>query len=129
MIHNIYAELLKDPLIQAKVSNRIRFYEYPESLEKVYPYIVIDPIATPRPVGFGDNKRIVYEYFYQIDVFTQSFNDVNEITVAMSNVLWEMGFEENGSGVDQYDSDLDVYRQAKRFIGQFENLGGMEYVK
>lgn len=122
MIWKIHESLKTDPLIQAKVGSRIKFYEYPETGDMNGPYIIIDPLATPRPVRTGDNKRIVYEYFYQIDVWSKSLDDTNKIMEIVSDILWNIGFGENGGGVDEYDSDTAIHRQAKRFIGQFQKI-------
>ena len=83
------------------------------------PFIIIDPLATPRVVGTADDERIVYEYLYQIDVWTKSLSDTQTIMKTTSDVLWNMGFMES-SGIDEYDSG--IYRQAKRFVGQFEEF-------
>jgi len=122
MIWDIYYKLIEDDLINEKVGNRIKFYEYPETEDVSGAYIVIDPIAPARPVKNADNKRIVYEYFYQIDVWSKSINDTKNVMKSISDVLWNIGFVENGSGIDEYEEDTSIFRQAKRFIGQFEKI-------
>lgn len=122
MLWDIYYALIADELIAEKVSNRIKFYEYPETGDVSGAYIIIDPISPPRPVKTADNERIVYEYFYQIDVWSKSMDDTAKILENTSNILKKIGFGESGSGVDEYDSDTAIFRQAKRFIGQFENF-------
>ena len=122
MIWDIYYKLIEDDLINEKVGNRIKFYEYPETEDVSGAYIVIDPIAPARPVKNADNKRIVYEYFYQIDVWSKSINDTKNVMKSISDVLWNIGFVENGSGIDEYDEETGIFRQAKRFIGQFEKI-------
>lgn len=122
MIWDIYYKLIADDLINKKVGNRIKFYEYPETGDVSGAYIVIDPIAPPRPVKNADNKRIVYEYFYQIDVWSKAMDDTENVMKSISDVLWNLGFVESGSGIDEFDSETQIYRQAKRFIGQFEKI-------
>lgn len=121
MLWDIYYELIEDDYINEKAGNNIKFYEYPEAKDIKETHIVIDPVAPPRPVKTADNERIVYEYFYQIDVWSKSMNERDEIMNRISQILKRMGFGENG-GIDEYDADLAIFRQAKRFIGQFEKL-------
>jgi|SRR5690625_4095438 len=120
MIWKIYHDLVANPLILEKVDDRIKFYEYPETGEVDKPFIIIDPLATPRVVGTGDDKRIVYEYLYQVDVRTKTLNDTQLVMESVSDVFWNKGFTESGSGIDEYDTG--IYRQAKRFVGRFENI-------
>ena len=121
MIWDIYYALIDDELIAEKVGNRIKFYEYPEAKDIKETHIVIDPLAPPRPVKTADNERIVYEYFYQIDVWSKSMNERDEIMNRISQILKRIGFGENG-GIDEYDKDFKIFRVAKRFIGQFEEF-------
>ena len=121
MIWDIYYALIDDKYINDKAGNNIKFYEYPEAKDIKETHIIIDPIAPPRPVKNADNERIVYEYFYQIDVWSKSMNERDEIMNRISQILKRMGFGENG-GIDEYDADLAIFRQAKRFIGQFEKF-------
>lgn len=121
MLWKIYDALIDHPLIYDKVGNRIKFYEYPETGDVSGVFIIIDPLSSPKPVGHGDNKRIVYEYFYQIDVWSRDMDDTAIVMEAVSDVMWKIGFGET-DGIDEYDKDTDIFRQAKRFIGRFEKL-------
>ena len=121
MIWDIYYALIDDKYINDKAGNNIKFYEYPEAKDIKETHIVIDPLAPPRPVKTADNERIVYEYFYQIDVWSKDMSERDEIMNRISQILKRIGFGENG-GIDEYDKDFKIFRVAKRFIGQFEKL-------
>lgn len=121
MIWEIYYALIADKVINEKVGDRIKFYEYPEQKDVKETHIIIDPIAPPRPVKSADNERIVYEYFYQIDVWSKNMNERDEIMKRISSILKKIGFGENG-GIDEYDKDFKIFRIAKRFVGQFEKF-------
>ena len=121
MIWDIYYALIDDKYINDKAGNNIKFYEYPEAKDIKETHIVIDPLAPPRPVKTADNERIVYEYFYQIDVWSKDMSERDEIMNRISQILKRIGFGENG-GIDEYDADFAIFRQAKRFIGQFEEF-------
>ena len=118
---DIYYALIDDDYIKEKAGNNIKFYEYPEVKDVTETHIVIDPVAPPRPVKTADNERIVYEYFYQIDVWSKDMSERDEIMNRISQILKRMGFGENG-GIDEYDKDFKIFRVAKRFIGQFEEF-------
>ena len=118
---DIYYALIDDDYIKEKAGNNIKFYEYPEAKDIKETHIVIDPLAPPRPVKTADNERIVYEYFYQIDVWSKDMSERDEIMNRISQILKRIGFGENG-GIDEYDKDFKIFRVAKRFIGQFEKL-------
>src|SRR5690625_1192891 len=122
MLWDVYYKLIEDDYINEKVGSRIKFYEYPETGDVSGPHIIIDPIAPPRPVKTADNQRIIYEYFYQIDFWSKSMNDTENSMKSVADILWSLGFVENGSEIDEYDSETQIYRQAKRFIGQFEKI-------
>src|SRR5690606_19593696 len=121
MIWDIYNALIDDELIAEKVGYNIKFYEYPEAKDIKENHIIIDPVAPPRPVKTADNERIIYEYFYQIDVWSKNITERDEIMNRISQILKRIGFGENG-GIDEYDKDFKIFRVAKRFIGQFEKL-------
>ena len=121
MMWDIYYALIDDDYIKEKAGNNIKFYEYPEAKDIKETHIVIDPVAPPRPVKTADNERIVYEYFYQIDVWSKNMTERDEIMNRISQILKRIGFGENG-GIDEYDADFAIFRQAKRFIGQFEEF-------
>ena len=121
MIWDIYYALIDDKYINDKAGNNIKFYEYPEAKDIKETHIVIDPLAPPRPVKTADNERIVYEYFYQIDVWSKDMSERDEIMNRISQILKRIGFGENG-GIDEYDKDFKIFRVAKRFIGQFEEF-------
>ena len=121
MLWDIYYALIDDKYINDKAGNNIKFYEYPEAKDIKETHIVIDPLAPPRPVKTADNERIVYEYFYQIDVWSKDMSERDEIMNRISQILKRIGFGENG-GIDEYDKDFKIFRVAKRFIGQFEKL-------
>lgn len=121
MLWDIYYALIDDKYINDKAGNNIKFYEYPEAKDIKETHIVIDPVAPPRPVKTADNERIVYEYFYQIDVWSKNMTERDEIMNRISRILKNLSFGEHG-GIDEYDKDFKIFRVAKRFIGQFEKL-------
>lgn len=121
MLWDIYYALIDDSYINEKAGNNIKFYEYPEAKDIKETHIIIDPLAPPRPVKTADNERIVYEYFYQIDVWSKNMTERDEMMKRISQILKRIGFGENG-GIDEYDKDFNIFRIGKRFIGQFEKF-------
>lgn len=119
MLYQLYDALLASPLIQQKVETRIKFYEYPpiDNMEGVY--IVIDPLATPRPGDYADNKPMTDEYFYQIEVWSQSFEDTQRVAKEVRIIMTEVvGFSPYGDGIDEYEPETAIFRDARRYIGK-----------
>ena len=118
MIYKIYDALKVDPLIQEKVGNRIKFYEYPSTGDITGPIIVIDPLDTPIPSDYADNKWLTEDYLYQIEVWSKSLEDTKMIADRIRQVMWSINFGQSGSGVDEWDKDTGIYRDARRYRGK-----------
>jgi hypothetical protein len=119
MLDSIYSVLKTSSLIQQKVESRIKFYEYPPTETVQGVYIVIDPLDTPRPGDYADNEWLTDEYFYQIDVWSKSRIDTKEIAKEVRNILRkELGFSQYGTGVDEWDRETGIYRDARRYRGK-----------
>lgn len=122
----IYNALIKnDELMQNVSKNNIKFFDYPNADEVEDVVIVIDPLDTPTPTDFGDNDNILYEYFYQIDVFVKQKQGVNgrvlsdKLVFLIQRVMWEnFWFGETSSIKPEYIKDFSLYHQAKRFEGK-----------
>ncbi|WP_256815562.1 hypothetical protein [Cytobacillus sp. Bac17] len=120
MIWKINDAFLADPLIQEKVGRRIKFYEYPSTtdLEKG-PYVVIDPLDTPIPKDYADNKWLTEDYLFQIEVWSKSLADRDAVSKQIRKVMWDkLGFAQSGGGVDEWEKDLNIYRDARRYRGK-----------
>ncbi|MDO6849196.1 hypothetical protein Q4S57_14645 [Priestia megaterium] len=119
MIYKVYEALKTNPLIQEKVNNRIKFYEYPPIDNMQGVYIVIDPIDTPKPGDYADNQWLTDEYFYQIEVWSKSLLDTQTIAKEVRKIMWEkLGFPQYGTGLDEWDKDTRIYRDARRYRGK-----------
>jgi hypothetical protein len=117
-IYKIYDALKVDEGILTKVGNRIKFYEYPATGDITGPVIVIDPLDTPIPSDFADNKWLTEDYFYQIEVWSKSLADTESIAKQIQSVMWkEFGFAQKG-GVNEWDKDTGIYRDARRYRGK-----------
>lgn len=117
MLDEIYNALVADDYIKSKAFGRIKYYEYPATGEVNNPYIVIDPLDVPLPKDFADDKWLTDDYLYQIEVWTNDFNITHELSAQIRKVMWDLGFHQ-GSGVDEWDKDLNIYRNARRYRGK-----------
>lgn len=120
MIYKIYEALKDDPLIIEKVDNRIKFYEYPstDDIEKGS-YIVIDPLDPPKPSDYADNEWLKEDYLFQIEVWSRSQTDRDLVAKRIQSIMWKtIGFANTGGGVDEWDKDLNIYRDARRYRGK-----------
>ncbi|WP_187442108.1 tail completion protein gp17 [Sutcliffiella horikoshii] len=119
MIYKIHDAFLADSFIQSKVNGRIKFYEYPAAGDVSGPCIVIDPIASPVPGDYADNQWLTDDYLFQIEVWSKSLEDTGSIAKQIRSVMWKvLGFSQTGTGVDEWDPDTGVYRDARRYRGK-----------
>jgi hypothetical protein len=116
MIMEIYNSLTADSLISNLVGERIKFYEYPPSGDVTGSWIIVDPIGPPLPTDYADDKPTAYEYLYQIDVWSKTETEQKNIARQVGEVLRrELGAGQYGNGVDEWDKDLQIYRDGRRY--------------
>lgn len=118
VIYKIYDALRADPLIRDKVGNRIKFYEYPATGDVTGPQIIIDPLDSPMAADFADNKFLTDDYLYQIEVWSKSMADTKAIANRIRIAMWHINFRQNGGGMDEWDKDTGIYRDARRYRGK-----------
>lgn len=118
VIYKIYDALKADALIQEKVGDRIKFYEYSETGDVSGPVIIIDPIAPSMPADFADNQWLTEDYLYQIDVWSKSMSDTKDIADRIRKVMWSINFGQSATGPDEWDKDTGIYRDARRYRGK-----------
>lgn len=119
MIYKVYEALKTSNLIQAKVENRIKFYDYPSTDKMQGVYIVIDPLEPPRPGDYADNQWLTEEYLFQIDVWSKNMDDTKAVAKEVQKVMWQkLGFGLDSPGPDDYDKDTGIYRDARRYVGK-----------
>ena len=127
MMTVIYEALLDDPYIAEEAGGRIKFYEYPGTGNMIDPYIVIDALGPPLDSDFADDEPIAEEYLYQIDVWTNDRKKTKELAKHAKKALRKAGFYYYAGGLDEYDADSKIFRDARRFRGkryteEFETL-------
>lgn len=114
----IYNSLMEDDYIKGQAKGRIKFYGYPETGDVVSPYIVIDPLGPPLPTDYADNEPLTDDYIYQIDVWTKSRTTTKELAKRVSKVMRSLGFGYFAGGVDDYDDETGIFRDARRYRGK-----------
>lgn len=119
MLYKVYDALNTSDLIKEKVGKQIKFYKYPSTDNMQGVYIVIDPIDVPKPGDYADNKWLTDEYFYQIEVWSMNLFDTQAVAKEVRNVMWnELGFAQLIPGLDEFDEDTGIYRDARRYRGK-----------
>lgn len=126
MIWNIYNTFIANEDINSLVGNRIKFYEYPEPNDVKETHIIIDPLDIPKPGDYADDIWLTDDYLLQIDVWSKDMGERDLIAKKIQRLMWEMNFRQIG-GMDEYDKDYDIYRDARRYRGKayredFNNL-------
>jgi len=101
--------------IKEQTGNRIKFYEYPPTGDVDKPYIIIEPLATPKPSDFADNTWLKYDFLIQIEVWTLSRQTTRLLTNEIRELMWnKLGFHQT-DGIDEWDKETGIFRQALRF--------------
>lgn len=118
MIWDIYNALIADELINEKAGNNIKFYEYPEAKDVKETHLIIDPLDPPKPGDFADDKWLTDDYLLQIDVWSKDMDERDLIANKIRQIMWQLNFRQVGGGIDEYDSDYDIFRDARRYRGK-----------
>lgn len=120
MIWDIYDALVADDVIRDLAGNNIKFYEYPEAKSMTETHIIIDPLDPPKPGDFADDQWLTDDYLFQIDVWSKSLEERNLIANTIRKVLWDkLNVRQfGGNGVDEWDEDYDIYRDARQYRGK-----------
>ncbi|WP_249596558.1 DUF3168 domain-containing protein [Peribacillus frigoritolerans] len=113
----IYDALMVDPYIKETANGRIKFYEFPETGEVTAPFIIIDPLDVPLPQDFADNTWLTYDCLLQIEAWSKKRAATRELSEQIRNAMWNVGFSQ-GSGVDEWDKDTGIFRDARRYRGK-----------
>lgn len=128
MIWNIYNKLFTDEVIRDLVGDRIKFYKYPEPKNVKETHIIIDPLDVPKPDDYADDTWLTDDYLLQIDVWSKSMSERDVIALKVREIMLEiLNFKQLSGGVDEWDEDYDIYRDARRYRGKsyrkdFNNL-------
>ena len=126
MIWTIYNLLLADSVVNDLAGNRIKFYKYPEPNDVKETHIIIDPLDPPKPGDYADDKWLTDDYLFQIDVWSKDMAERDLIAAKIQSLMWGMNFRQVG-GMDEYDNEYDIFRDARRYRGNayskdFNNL-------
>lgn len=114
MIDEIYEALKEDILI---ADTPIKYYQYPATGDMSGTYVVIDPLDVPIPSDYADNDWMTDEFLYQIEVWSKSPAEKETIANRIRDIMWDLNFSQ-GSGADEYDKDLKIYRDARQYRGK-----------
>ncbi len=118
MIWKIYNALIADPIIKDLVDDRIKFYKYPEPNVLKETHIIIDPLDVPKPGNYADDNWLTDDYLYQIDVWSKDMDERDLISNKIRKIMWKLNLKQLSGGVDEYDSEFDIYRDARRYRGK-----------
>lgn len=117
MIWEIYNALIADEYINNIAGNNIKFYEYPEAKDVKETHIIIDPIGPPKPGDYADDEWLTDDYMFQIDVWSKDMSERDTVASKIRFIMWEINFKQR-DGMDEYDNDYDIYRDARRYRGK-----------
>ena len=116
MLKTLQKYLLKNATIAQHCKGRIRAYHYDETADTSGTYILISPLIAPQPSTYASDTNLTTEYLYQLDVRGPDYDLVKLIQEEIRKTLWEIGFRQQ-DGIDQYDHDIQLYLDARRYRG------------
>lgn len=116
MLKTLQKYLLKNATIAQHCKGRIRAYHYDETADTSGTYILISPLIAPQPSTYASDINLTTEYLYQLDVRGPDYDLVKLIQEEIRKTLWEIGFSQQ-DGIDQYDHDIKLYLDARRYRG------------
>lgn len=116
MLKILQKYLLKNATIAQHCKGRIRAYHYDETADTSGTYILISPLIAPQPSTYASDTNLTTEYLYQLDVRGPDYDLVKLIQEEIRKTLWEIGFRQQ-DGIDQYDHDIQLYLDARRYRG------------
>lgn len=119
--------LLKNATIAQHCKGRIRAYHYDETADTSGTYILISPLIAPQPSTYASDTNLTTEYLYQLDVRGPDYDLVKLIQEEIRKTLWEIGFRQQ-DGIDQYDHDIQLYLDARRYRGNPYTIESLRHI-
>lgn len=127
MLKTLQKYLLKNATIAHHCTGRIRAYHYDETADTSGTYILISPLIAPQPSTYASDTNLSTEYLYQIDVRGPNYDQVKLIQEEIRKTLWQIGFRQQ-DGIDQYDHDIKIYLDARRYRGNPYTTEELRYI-
>lgn len=118
--------LLADPVISKYVGeNNIFSYTIPDTVAmQKNVTLYIDMLDVPMPHTYYDGEYHHEEYLVQIDCYAPP--SLYTALVKVSEVIQDIFEDDFGwklqGGIDEYDTELGIYRYGKRFQGIYKIL-------
>ncbi|WP_204181890.1 hypothetical protein [Staphylococcus sp. GDY8P152P] len=127
MLKTLKKYLLKNATIAQHCTGRIRAYHYDETADTSGPYILISPLIAPQPSTYASDTNLSTEYLYQIDVRGPNYDVVKLLQEEIRLTLWQIGFKQI-DGTDQYDHEIKIYMDARRYRGNPYTIEELRYI-
>ncbi|EOT43810.1 hypothetical protein ACWOE3_10845 [Enterococcus dispar] len=117
MMIEVYEAIKNDTTIASLVdSDRIKFFEAPETLDTSKPFIIIDSTLGPSTSAyFAANKEMSKQFSYQINVESTNYLTTKKIAKAVQDVMRKMEFGQLTGGLDTYFAETKRYVDARRY--------------
>ncbi|BCA86646.1 hypothetical protein EsVE80_21690 [Enterococcus saigonensis] len=117
MMMEVYEAIKNDTTIASLVdSDRIKFFEAPETLDTSKPFIIIDSTLGPSTSAyFAANKEMSKQFSYQINVESTNYLTTKKIAKAVQDVMRKMEFGQLTGGLDTYFAETKRYVDARRY--------------
>lgn len=115
-LNDINSALSNSPLIAQKVQGRIKYYSYENAIAETAKgaLIILDPLGPNLPGEYGDDSIIMTDGLVQVDVWSRSAQDTDQVTAEALRTLFKAGYRTYGGAYNEHDRDTGIYRQAIR---------------
>ncbi|EGS40307.1 MULTISPECIES: hypothetical protein [Staphylococcus] len=127
MLKTLQKYLLKNATVAQYCTGRIRAYHYDETADTSGPYILITPLAAPQPSTYASDVSLTTEYLYQIDVRGPQYDVVKLIQEEIRKTMWDIGFRQQ-DGIDEYDHEIKIYMDARRYRGNPYTIDELRHI-
>lgn len=111
----MYNVLFKDEYIKATVGNRVKYYDYPETMDHDNPFLIITPIDTITVATVGSNQPLTVRQTVQVAFEGSDRMIIKKLQNHAVRSLTEHGFSLKLGGLDEYFKDTAHYVDVRRY--------------
>lgn len=99
------------------MGTRISAYQYAETADHEKLFVVLVPLAPPRPEIAGSNKPLSVSFSIQINVEGKNRIEVKKAQHLISQEMSAFNFAQMPGGVDEYFPETERFADVRRYSG------------
>lgn len=126
ILTEIRLRLQANPELVELMGTRISAYQYAETADHEKLFVVLVPLAPPRPEIAGSNKPLSVSFSIQINVEGKNRIEVKKAQHLISQEMGAFNFAQMSGGMDEYFHETERFVDARRYRGR-SNLYEVNY--